>query len=44
MLPLILRPEPGEGISAGLGIPQVAQVQLGTRGQLWDVEEAQEPQ
>ena len=41
MLPEVLRPAPGEGISAGLGNPPVVNVPLGAPvGK--DVEEAQE--
>ena len=41
MLPVALRPAPGEGISARLGIPQVVKVPQGApMGK--DVEEAQE--
>ena len=41
MLPVVMRPAPGEGIREGLGIPQVVKVPLGAPvGK--DVEEAQE--
>ena len=33
MLPVVLRPAPGEGISARLGPPQVVKVQQGAGGQ-----------